>query len=69
MSGGVVCIVALDENHDPDIGHPVTPDDAPARRGERVWGVYEQVDDESEDGFHWAQIEGSLTADEAEEIT
>lgn len=67
MSGGVVCIVALDRNHDRDLGYPVTPEDVPERRGERVWGVYEQVEDDSEDGFHYVQTEGGLTADEAEE--
>lgn len=67
MSGGVVSIVALDADHDPDKGYPVTPDDAPGRRAERVWGIWEQVEDDSEDGFRWVQTEGGLTADEAEE--
>lgn len=64
---GVVRFVALDETNDPDLGYPVTPGDAPGRTQEPVWGVWEQVPDDSEDGFHSVQVSGGMTADEAED--
>lgn len=63
----VVRLVALDLKHDPDKGFPVTPDDAPDLSDQKVWAVWEQVPDDTEDGFHW-KVEGfGMTADEAEE--
>lgn len=63
---GVVRFVALDKKHDRDLGYPVTPDDAEQElRDKPVWGVWEQVEDDSEDGFHRIPVSGGLTADEA----
>jgi hypothetical protein len=64
---GVVRFVALDEKHDPDLGYPVLPEAAPERVQEPVWGVWEQVPDDSEDGFHSIPVSGGLTADQAED--
>ena len=65
---GVVRFVALDKKHDRDLGYPVTPDDVtPELLGKPVWGVWEQVDDDSEDGFHSVPVCGGMTADEAED--
>lgn len=67
MSDGVVRFVALDKKHDRDLGYPVTPDMAPELVDQRVWGVWKQVPDKSEDGYHSVQVAGGLTADEAED--
>jgi hypothetical protein len=50
MPEGVVRFVALDRKHDRDLGYQITPDDVdPELLGKPVWGVWEQVEDDSED--------------------